>query len=154
MTLSDYFLSPKGRIGRQEYWLGLIAVMAVTLLGSLMLDPDALTGGPGKVRPPSLASTLWGLAFTWPSTAISIKRFNDRDWPRWIGYALGLAMAGFLVANHHGYLLDPDRMGMVEKLIMVSVGIAFVWALVENGFQRGTPGPNIHGPDPLERAES
>ena len=60
-------------------------------------------------------------------------------------------MAVFLIANYMGFLLDPDRMEIVEKLIMVTVGIAFIWALVENGFQRGTPGANAYGPDPLER---
>jgi len=150
MTLTDYFLSPYGRISRQEYWLGMVVLVAITLLGSVMLDPEAFGGEGGRVRAPSLAATLWSLAFTWPSTAIAIKRFNDRDWPGWVGYALGISMAAFVVANYHGYLLDPDRMGMSEKLIMVSAGVGFIWALVENGFQRGTPGANRYGSDPLE----
>lgn len=150
MKLSDYFLSSRGRIGRQEYWLGMLGMMAITLLGSMMLDPDAFSGGPGKVRAPSLAATVWSLAFTWPTTAITIKRFNDRDWPPWVGYALGLAMAGFVIANYNGFLLDPDRMAITEKLVMVSCGVAFMWALVENGFQRGTQGSNRYGSDPLD----
>lgn len=149
MTLSDFFLSPNGRISRQEYWLGLLALMAITVFGAAVFDFDGLTSEGGKVRPPSLASTLWSLAFAWPSTAVSIKRFNDRDWPSWLGYALGAAMTAFVVANYYGYLLDPDVMDPVEKLIMVAAAIGFLWALVENGFQRGTQGANRYGADPL-----
>ncbi len=153
MTLSDFFLSPYGRISRREYWLGLLALMAITVAGAAFFGLDGLTsqGGnqSGKVRPPSLGSTVWSLLFAWPSTAISIKRFNDRDWPSWIGYALGAAMTAFVVANYYGYLLDPDVMGPIEKLIMVAAAIGFLWALVENGFHRGTRGDNRYGADPL-----
>ncbi len=64
----------------------------------------------------------------------------------------GASMAAFVVANYNGYLLDPDAMGPVEKLVMVVAAIGFLWAFVENGFQRGTAGPNPHGPDPLPTA--
>ena len=149
MTLSDYFLSPQGRISRQEYWLGVLALMAATVVGAAVFDFDVLISQGGKVSPPSLGSTVWSLLFAWPSTAVSIKRFNDRDWPSWTGYALGAGMSAFVVANYYGYLLDPDVMDPVEKLIMVAAAIGFLWALVENGFQRGTNGVNRYGSDPL-----
>lgn len=149
MSLADYFLSPHGRISRQEYWLGMVAMMAATILGAAMLDPAGLTGPPGEVRPPSLAATLWSLLFAWPTTAVTTKRFNDRDWPWWLGYALGAGMTAFVVANYFGFLLDPDRMAPLERTVMVVAAVSFLWALIENGFQRGTPGPNRYGPDPL-----
>jgi uncharacterized membrane protein YhaH (DUF805 family) len=149
MTLSDYFLSPHGRIGRQEYWLGMLAMMAVTLAGAALIDPEGFTSAGGKVRPPSFAATVWSLFFAWPTTAVSIKRFNDRDWPWWLGYALGASMAAFVIANYHGYFLDPDGMAPVERLLMASAAVAFLWALFENGFQKGTSGPNRYGADPL-----
>lgn len=153
MTLTDFFLSPHGRISRQEYWLGLLALMALTVVGATVFGFDGMTSQNGKVRLPSLASTVWSLLFAWPSAAISIKRFNDRDWSSWIGYALGASMAAFVVANYYGYLLDPDVMDPVEKLVMVAAAIGFLWALFENGFQRGTYGDNRYGADPLGSPE-
>ena len=41
------------------------------------------------VPPPSWPDTLWQLAWLVPGTAITVKRFNDRDWPWWLGYAFG-----------------------------------------------------------------
>lgn len=152
MSIADYFLSPHGRISRQEYWLGMLAMMALTIIGAALLDPDGLSSSDGKVRPPSFAATAWSLLFAWPSTAVAVKRFNDRDWPAWVGYALGAGMAVFVTANYYGFLLDTDRMAPAEKLVMVAAAIGFLWALIENGFSRGTPGPNRYGNDPLERA--
>lgn len=151
MTLADYFLSPYGRISRREYWLGMLALMSLTIIGAALLDAEGFSSSGGTVRPPSLTATLWSLLFAWPSTAVAIKRFNDRDWPEWVGYALGAAMTVFVIANYFGFLLDPDRMPPAEKLTMVAAAVGFLWALVENGFSRGTPGPNRYGPDPLER---
>ena len=151
MSLFNYFLSPLGRISRQEYWLGMLVLMAITVPVSMLLDPAAFTASASeKVTAPTFAGTVWNLILTWPSAAISIKRFNDRDWPHLIGYALGLLMAGLVLSNYQGLLLDPDRMKPGEMLAMVLLVAAFVWALIENGFRRGSDGPNRYGPDPLQ----
>jgi uncharacterized membrane protein YhaH (DUF805 family) len=41
--------------------------------------------------------------------------------------------------------------GFVAVAGLVSLIIS-IWALVELGFLRGTPGPNQYGPDPLQQA--
>lgn len=151
MSLLAYFLSPLGRITRQEYWLGMLVLMTITVPVSMLLDPAAFTASASdKVTAPTFAGTVWNLILTWPSAAISIKRFNDRDWPHWLGYLLGVLMAALVLANYHGMLLDPDRMNPIEKLALVVFVVAFIWALIENGFQRGTEGHNGFGPDPLQ----
>lgn len=152
MTLSDYFLSPQGRISRQEYWLGMLGLMAVTIAGAALIDAEGLRRANGEVRPPSFEATVWSLLFAWPSTVVAVKRFNDRDWPSWLGYALGAGMTAFVIANYFGYLLDPERMNPGEKLVMVTAAVSFLWAFFENGFQRGTDGPNRYGADPLQTA--
>jgi uncharacterized membrane protein YhaH (DUF805 family) len=150
MTLQHYFVSPFGRIGRQEFWLGMLGIMALTLLAVHVLDPLGFQPSPdGKIRPPSLGSTVFNLLLSWPTTAIMIKRFNDRDRPYWVGLALGAAMVVLVIANFLGLMLDPDRMSLVERALLFSGAIAFTWALIENGFLAGTNGPNRYGADPL-----
>jgi uncharacterized membrane protein YhaH (DUF805 family) len=151
MTLVDYYFSPRGRISRKEYWLGMVALVVLTLPIAALIDPAAFRMVDGAVTPPSTAGTLWGLVVTWPSAAIAIKRFNDCNWPYWLGYVLALLMALLGVGNYFGFLLDPDHMDPAEKLVLVGLVVAFLWSLIENGFHRGTPGPNQYGPDPLER---
>jgi uncharacterized membrane protein YhaH (DUF805 family) len=150
MTLLHYFFSPRGRISRMEYWLGMVSLVVLTLPVASLIDPAAFKVTEGTVTPPSAAGTLWGLAVTWPSAAIAIKRFNDRDWPYWTGYALAALVAMLGIANHFGLLLDPEQMSALEKIVLLAIVVALLWSLIENGFSRGTPGPNQYGPDPLE----
>ncbi len=151
MTLTHFFLSPTGRISRLMFWLGLVALTAISVPVSLLLDPDALVQSEGKIKTPSLANTIWSLAISWPTAAISIKRFNDRDWPPWPGYVLFVSMATMVICHHNGLLLDPRTMALPEKLVFASMLIYSVWTLIDNGLYKGTEGPNRYGPDPLDR---
>ena len=149
MSLTDYFFSARGRISRMEYWLGLLALIAISMMVSALIDPGAMKIDKGIVQSPTPAGTIWNLLITWPSTAIAIKRFNDRDWPHWLGYALGGLMGALVVANYHGFLLDPDQMNQGEKLVLLGLVVAFFWSIIENGFHAGTSGPNRYGSNPL-----
>lgn len=57
------------------------------------------------------------LALVWPGLAVSVKRWHDRNKSGW---------------------------WVLINLVPV---LGFVWALVENGFLRGTAGPNRFGED-------
>ena len=60
------------------------------------------------------------LLLLWPALAVSVKRWHDRDKSGW---------------------------WVLLNLLPV---VGWLWALVENGFLRGTRGPNRFGDDPLE----
>ena len=64
-------------------------------------------------------SLIFSLAIMWPSLAVIAKRWHDR--------------------NKSGWWI----------LIALIPIVGWIWALVENGFLRGTVGPNRFGPDPL-----
>ncbi|NNM71966.1 DUF805 domain-containing protein [Enterovirga aerilata] len=70
-------------------------------------------------RSNSLASMVVGLVSFVASIAVAVKRWHDRD-----------------------------KSGWWVLIVFVPV-IGWIWAFVENGFLRGTPGPNRFGPDPL-----
>ena len=67
------------------------------------------------------AEMLVNLLLLWPGVAVSVKRWHDRDKSGW------------------------------WVLINLLPVIGWVWALVDNGFLRGTPGPNRFGADPLDQ---
>ena len=68
------------------------------------------------------AERIVNLLLTWPALAVSVKRWHDRD-----------------------------KSGWWVLLNLVPV-IGWIWALIDNGFRRGTPGPNRFGEDPLADA--
>ncbi len=113
MEPAQIFFGFRGRIARRTWWLyGVAAMLGLGLLLTALLriaglDPDAATG-------------VVSLLLLWPSVAISVKRWHDRDKSAW---------------------------WVLVGLIPVIGGL---WLLIENGMLRGTPGPNRYGPDPLQ----
>jgi uncharacterized membrane protein YhaH (DUF805 family) len=84
------------------------------------------------------------IPLVWIGLAISAKRLHDRDKSAWwllVFYLLPgiLSTAG-------------NEMGDVGFILLHIISFAIsVWAFVELGCLRGTPGPNRYGPDPLSR---
>jgi uncharacterized membrane protein YhaH (DUF805 family) len=61
------------------------------------------------------ADVIVNLLVLWPAIAICVKRWHDRDKPAW------------------------------WVLVVFVPVIGWLWALIENGLLRGTPGPNRYG---------
>ena len=68
---------------------------------------------------PQTADLIVKLMLVWPALAVSVKRWHDRD-----------------------------KSGWWVLLNLVPV-IGWLWALIDNGFLRGTAGANRFGEDPL-----
>ncbi|MCH8899533.1 MAG: DUF805 domain-containing protein, partial [Acidobacteria bacterium] len=100
-------------INRAKFWsgVGALIVTYIVIFVLFAIDSSALRALLGVAY----------LAMIWPSLAISIKRWHDRDKSGW---------------------------WVLIGLVPVIGGI---WALVETGFLAGTSGPNQYGLDPLGR---
>ena len=56
------------------------------------------------------------------------------------------------VAPHFGLPIDPTAGGVGAVAFWLSAAV-LLFAFVDNGFIRGTAGPNRYGPDPLAGAQ-
>ena len=139
-----------GRIGRQQWWLGFVIVCAGNLLGGLLLNPDFFFAAMPPL--PSWPDTLWQTAMLYPATAITVKRFNDRDWPAWLGYVFAPIGALLYLAPHFGQAVAPQS-PPVWMVMFWACAAYLLFAFVDNGFVRGTDGPNRYGADPLALKE-
>ena len=145
MSIVRLFATFSGRIPRSSYWLGFVAIVLVFGLGRYALKRGL---GADTPSPDGLVVTLWNLLAMVPLTALIVKRFNDRDRPSWIGYAVGAATAFCVVAPYFGFLAEPAKFTLIEHIVFWSMLPLSLFALVDNGFLRGTPGPNRYGPEP------
>lgn len=149
MTWKTLFFDFDGRIGRKQWWLATLALLTVSLALSILVNPSAYfseSEGPTAARGPD---TLLSLAFLIPETAVTVKRFNDRDWPQWLPYAYALFVAAFTMADHHRLIFVADEPTTIDIAIIIG-GFAIALAvIVDNGMLRGTVGPNRYGEDPL-----
>ena len=134
----ELLFSFRGRINRAKYWLTsliyFIALFALYVLFGLFFS-----------FPTDLLGTI--LIFAIPfipiiisSIAVAIKRLHDRNKSGW--WLLVFYLLPGVIDNIGAY----TAVGVVFHLASLAVSI---WALVELGFLRGTPGANRYGPDPL-----
>ena len=115
------FTSTQGRINRQKWWIGVVVLIVISVIASIL---DAVLGLPRLGASTYSAGTgiislIVSLLMIYPSICLSAKRWHDRNKSAW------------------------------WILISIIPIIGWIWALVENGFLRGTPGTNNYGPDPL-----
>lgn len=142
MNLFNLLFSFRGRINRAKYWLAvLIYVIYLSILWSIAFWQE-LEGG-AFVALAVFALPIWVSGFV-----VGIKRLHDRDKSGW--WVL-LFYFGPQVLN--GLATAAGETEQILSLLLSTAAFALtIWALVELGFLRGTPGPNRYGLDPLATA--
>ena len=104
MDILQLFLSIRGRINRKTYWCGIFPLVVGYAIAEVMAESaDQATGGLGYLIMVSLI---------WPSLAVQIKRWHDRDKSGW------------------------------WQLISLIPIVGPLWAFIELGFLKGTSGAN------------
>lgn len=145
----DLFTSFSGRIGRQSWWIAFVSIMLAAIVGGYLIQPEAFTEEPAV--PSSRATLFFQLALFIPASAITFTRCNDRNWPTWLPAIVCLASLPLYIGPFFGVLemANPNaatwEWGYVGLIILIGVAL-----IIDNGFLRGTVGPNQHGPDPVE----
>jgi uncharacterized membrane protein YhaH (DUF805 family) len=136
MDWKNLYMSFEGRISRQPFWLGLLALAIVTWILEFILfaifgvsmmpavDPSATpevaaAAAAAAMSKMALPLGILILLTLWPALAMYTKRWHDRD-----------------------------KSGWWSLIILIPI-IGSIWFLVELGFLRGSDGPNRFGDDPL-----
>jgi uncharacterized membrane protein YhaH (DUF805 family) len=154
MSMRDLFFGFRGRIDRKTWWLGFALVLVVQIGLIAWVDPDYFADDPETAATPNLAHFLIALFFLVPSTAITVKRFNDRSYPWWPGYAIGALSAVYVIAEYAGYFQgNPEDFPLPEAIFFWMLGAIGLFFIIDNGFMRGVRGPNAYGPDPRQDQE-
>jgi uncharacterized membrane protein YhaH (DUF805 family) len=134
----NLLFSFSGRVNRAKYWLMVLVALIVGLICAVLV---LFLGVIGII----LAAILYiGLVIA--GIAVGIKRLHDRDKSGW-WLALFYLGVGLLSGLSQGFNRgESSGIGLIFSLATFAISI---WALVELGCLRGTPGPNRYGPDPL-----
>jgi uncharacterized membrane protein YhaH (DUF805 family) len=120
MDLTSVLFAFNGRINRAKFWLGSVIVMVALIVLMIIVgmaggvSPEGTPSGPIGI----IAIVIY-LVSLWPSIALGIKRFHDRN-----------------------------KSGWWVLIVLVPI-IGGLWYLIECGFLEGTKGSNQFGADPL-----
>ena len=129
-SLATLYLSPRGRIARQSYWLGILPFAALAIASA------EYTKRGGEL--PFQVFAAIGLLLWWPQGVLIAKRLHDVTLSGW--WAILFFIAPF-VASYAGY---PELSHRVQI-----AGLAMLFAL---GLLPGAHGDNRFGRDPLAAA--
>lgn len=166
MDIMSTFTGFTGRINRAKWWIGTIILAVFVIILYFILA--AIFGASVPTDPAQLSSFMRTAAIlqlvllaiiAYPTTAMWIKRLNDRDRPSYFAYifwaptilsVLGGILGITMTTTDMGGLAVPTQSGLGWVLSLASLAVG-IWALVEMGILKGTDGPNQHGPDPLAK---
>ena len=139
------YLTTDGRIGRQDFWIGVAGLIVAGVIIGLVVW--AVAGIPSFLG--QLLSFIGQLILAYPGYCLMAKRFQDRNRPgvtAAIPIGVNLVIALIQLTGLAGPMANPNFLGVL--LSWVTLGI-FIWVLVELGILRGTVGSNPYGPDPV-----
>ena len=149
----ELFTSFEGRISRKMFWLGLLGIVAASVVAMFVLGlMFNLTGR-------MLVHASMGVSFLllWPMFAIAKKRLHDRDKLAMPWVAIFFAPS-FIANIMRDFEVDYSIITLVGQqafypgkfattIIVISL-ITGIWALIELGLLAGSKGENSFGPDP------
>lgn len=143
MSALQFFTSVEGRITRQQFWLGIVAI---TFVGSPIVGLSALLGG-------ATTGAIVNLVFLWCGFAISVRRAHDRD-RHYLFVATYFALVALVTSMAANQTKAVDRMASELQPVFAVVSLIFLgymlFLFVDLGLRRGTEGANKYGPDPLQ----
>lgn len=146
-----------GRIGRQQWWIGVVAMIVISILASIVLSIISF----GNASVFGWLAVLLNLVLLYPAYCLGLKRRHDRDSD---GRDLLVLLGGSIILNlltATGIGVDWVDMGtgvvlpvpsMWLSILNLIYGVFAIYMLVQLGFLKGTTGANSYGPDPLDGA--
>jgi uncharacterized membrane protein YhaH (DUF805 family) len=151
MDFMNLFLSPKGRIGQKEFWIGIVAIFAIGFVVGMAL---------GTSQP--MINTVVSIILLYPGYCVMAKRFQDMGKAPLLAaipYGLFAAVNVFALLGVLGVTggaaagSDAAAAGGMAALagagLFAIIGFV-VWLVfvIWAGVAKGDAGPNAYGPPP------
>jgi uncharacterized membrane protein YhaH (DUF805 family) len=147
-----FLFSSNGRISRKSFWYFLVAYTAALIVAEMVDQAIGLYSAEDEI---GVISGLLSLLGVWPSIAISIKRFHDRDMSGWwvLWFIMLTIILIFLLFGlpTSGSLFGDAGPSILTWLIISTAVIVQIVQFIILAFLPGKHGENKYGPDPLEK---
>jgi uncharacterized membrane protein YhaH (DUF805 family) len=160
MDWKTLFFSFRGRVNRAKYWLALLVILIVSAVfkgiriivvynWEVVGEQDMADSVGGLVTLSVITLVVLAVSLTCfvAGLAIAAKRLHDRDKSAW-WLLLFYLLPGVLAVTGAGASMATESWLALGLLGAIALAIS-IWALIELGCLRGTPGANQYGPDPL-----
>lgn len=153
MDFKHLLTSFDGRIGRKQFWIGILGLIVASIVLIIVLGVTI-----GLFLSDAVVSLVGNLILLYPAAALMTKRLHDRNKPQspWLYIFLAPSLLtsfmtalgiGFVTVTVEGAVATVPT-GSLGYLLVTATGVVGIWALIELGFLRGTEGTNDFGDDP------
>lgn len=143
MDFQELYLSSNGRISRKTWWIGTIVLVVASFVLYFILGLVGL-GMTSNWGPLVVFALL-----VYPTLNLGVKRRHDRD-NDGTDYKIFMGVSAVIsllqAVGIGGPRMAPDAW---MTILQLAFGVFAIYLLVQNGFLKGTTGPNTYGPDPL-----
>lgn len=145
MDIRQFLFSFKGRIGRGDFWLLMLTIVAIITVAVIV----------GYLVPIQPIKALVGICLFVGALVVffaaAVRRLHDRNKSAWF-LLLFYGLPTALQSTHKGdggFTLFLFSGGFNSFIDIICLAIS-VWMIIELGCLRGNVGANQYGPDPLE----
>jgi uncharacterized membrane protein YhaH (DUF805 family) len=138
------FFSFEGRINRQPFWLGNLALWGMQIGAALVA---------GIIPFLTFITVIALIVATIGGLALSVKRLHDRNRSGWwvlLPYTPVMLLVLTLIAGFAG-VEEVKLPALLVTILSTAIVVIVIWFLIEVGFLKGTQGPNRFGLDPLSQ---
>jgi uncharacterized membrane protein YhaH (DUF805 family) len=143
MDLKYLLMSLDGRISRAQFWIGSLVLAAAN---AIAIGAIVLLLGISHLS--VMLTVLVAIALAYPTYALMVKRFQDRDRPGFFAFFPLATIYGVNMLETAGIIAREPKNALYMALSLLAVGMS-LWVLIDLGILKGTQGPNRFGPDPL-----
>ncbi len=143
------FTSFEGRISRTWFWVGLIAVAAVSpfSIWTALAENPFQTALP-TIRSKGVIGLIWVVALLYPLAALMVKRLHDRGKTGWLALLFYLPAAIATLKLFHIFVAELNQIDYWLGWVTWWVGAAGLWFLIDLGLFGSKNGANKYGPEP------
>lgn len=128
-------LSPKGRIDRRTWWIGMISVAASGMAGIGLMNVDSFDDSANAIAAaPTMAAFLWAALAVYTATVLTLKRHRDGGAPRWFGALFAAAAMVILMGWGVGAFAQPFEQATASAVLWALAALMLP-ALVEAAYR-------------------
>ena len=158
----SHYADFKGRAQRSQFWwwylfliIGQVVLSTADSALGLQLGKSETDVTVGDTTIPvvnsgvGVLSTVFSLAILLPTLAVAVRRLHDTDRSGWWILAPVAAYVVTAIAVVVGIALGAGLFVLVLLMTGFVLGAILAIVLLVFYIQKGTPGPNTYGPDPM-----
>lgn len=138
----DALFSPKGRIDRRAWWIGIVATAAAGAIGVALMNADTFDESANAIsEAPTMAAFLWAALAMYVATVLTLKRLEDGAAPKLLGMMFGLSAATLLAGWGIGAFSQPFTLS-TTALVLWALVLATTTPLIEAARRPSSASPS------------